>query len=307
MKSYKKESMQGEIVIVLGMHRSGTSMVTGILNEMGYETGETIKASKDNPKGYFENSEILALNERILNGLGYAWDSITFAEENVTSRIPYPAFIDGKELLLRLLKKHKRIVLKDPRICLLLPFWQQLIAGIPDLTHKYVFTFRHPMEVAMSELKRATTSRGYHSLGGKVDYNLRLWFIYNLEILTHLDQSSFILSFSELIEEPGRVLNPLPEFLDIEMDNAKVEEIYTQFIDSSLYRNKTELYQQSKDKPQNAFIWSLYDTLVRLNEKDIISVSDANTAIKAFSFMQHVHNFNYAIKEMPKIVKSHIS
>jgi hypothetical protein len=63
-------------VLVLGMHRSGTSALTGILNILGADLGlNMMKAAEDNERGFFENRSIYNINEKILESLGSSWDS----------------------------------------------------------------------------------------------------------------------------------------------------------------------------------------------------------------------------------------
>ncbi len=56
-------------IIVLGMHRSGTSALTGCLNILGVNLGERLErlmsAHEDNPKGYWENEKVISINEAI--------------------------------------------------------------------------------------------------------------------------------------------------------------------------------------------------------------------------------------------------
>ena len=64
-------------VIVLGMHRSGTSALAGILHHLGVELGERLMdASADNPRGYWEHRDVVAVDQRLMTELGRAWDDI---------------------------------------------------------------------------------------------------------------------------------------------------------------------------------------------------------------------------------------
>ena len=63
-----------KLLLVLGMHRSGTSALTGVLQKLGAELGEELLApTPDNPKGYFENSRIVDVHESLLHGLARGW------------------------------------------------------------------------------------------------------------------------------------------------------------------------------------------------------------------------------------------
>src|SRR6516225_10357393 len=79
-------------VIVLGMHRSGTSALAGALHHLGVELGEHLMpASPDNQRGYWEHRDIVAVNHRLMAELGAAWDDIR----------PLPASWERGEVALR--------------------------------------------------------------------------------------------------------------------------------------------------------------------------------------------------------------
>src|ERR1700686_2628559 len=64
-------------LVVLGMHRSGTSALAGMLHHLGVALGERLMpASPDNPRGYWEHSEIVDADQRLMASLGWAWDDI---------------------------------------------------------------------------------------------------------------------------------------------------------------------------------------------------------------------------------------
>ncbi|RZI58838.1 MAG: hypothetical protein EOP94_03035, partial [Zymomonas sp.] len=62
-------------ILVLGMHRSGTSALTGVLDELGLPAaGELLAAESYNEKGLFENKSVNAFHNRLLDYLGSRWD-----------------------------------------------------------------------------------------------------------------------------------------------------------------------------------------------------------------------------------------
>ena len=64
-------------LVILGMHRSGTSAFSGLLNILGINLGSNyLNPSQDNPKGFFENFNISQLNEKILKSLNSSWDDV---------------------------------------------------------------------------------------------------------------------------------------------------------------------------------------------------------------------------------------
>ena len=66
------------VIVVLGMHRSGTSAITRGLQELGADLGPDLMpaAEGDNDKGFWEDMGAYRINERILSKLGSSWDGL---------------------------------------------------------------------------------------------------------------------------------------------------------------------------------------------------------------------------------------
>ena len=64
-------------MFILGMHRSGTSALAGVLHHLGVELGKDLMppGKDDNPKGFFENNKVYSINETLLEHLNSTWDS----------------------------------------------------------------------------------------------------------------------------------------------------------------------------------------------------------------------------------------
>lgn len=137
--------------LVLGMHRSGTSALAGVLGRMGCELPQNLMpATEANARGYFESSEVFRLNDTLLASAGSSWDDWrAFDAEWYLS----PQFEDHRARALEVLAGEfpgsGPIVLKDPRICRLLPFWKRVLAdaGFRPL---FVCIHRPPGEVGAS-------------------------------------------------------------------------------------------------------------------------------------------------------------
>ena len=68
-------ALKNRALIVLGMHRSGTSAFSGVLNLLGVDLGaHLLPASNTNQSGYWEHEEIVAVHDRLLMALGSSWD-----------------------------------------------------------------------------------------------------------------------------------------------------------------------------------------------------------------------------------------
>jgi hypothetical protein len=166
------------VVAVLGMHRSGTSALTGSLEQHGLFLGRVSTKNRYNPKGNREVLEIRRLNEDVLRSSGGAWDTPPRV-------VAWNA--DHEERARTLLAEHAgRPVwgFKDPRTLLTLAGW---LALIPDLER--VGVFRHPTAVARSLARRNGMSR---------DAAVALWQAYNEVLLKELRRRTFpLLCFDE--------------------------------------------------------------------------------------------------------------
>ena len=86
--------MQQTCILILGMHRSGTSALSGVLSMLDVYLGtNNMPGDKHNQKGYFENNNIVPLNEKLLKSIDSKWDDIlTFHYYQPHLLIPsYPA------------------------------------------------------------------------------------------------------------------------------------------------------------------------------------------------------------------------
>ena len=162
-------------VIVLGMHRSGTSIVGGLMSKMGLNTGGPLIApASDNAKGFFERIDVVLQNDYLMKkqNLHYAWrthayDPLLGLKHILTDN---GSFFKEGERGLAFLNSESNYpwMLKDPRLCITLRTWLPLLHFTPAI----LFTYRNPMDVALSMNKR-TTENFPIALG------LKLWYVYN--------------------------------------------------------------------------------------------------------------------------------
>lgn len=144
------------VVLVLGMHRSGTSALAGTFSQLGLSLGdELMPATEDaNPKGYFEHMRVVEAHDRLLAAFGMDWADPRALPE---SWMRHPAAVQAratlKALLLQLLEDGRTVVVKDPRLCRFVPLWRELLGELGAPAH-FAFIARHPVEVAASLRRR---------------------------------------------------------------------------------------------------------------------------------------------------------
>ena len=143
--------MKKTCILVLGMHRSGTSALTGLLSMLDVHLGsELMSKNKDNEKGYFENRHFYRLNDRLLNEINSCWDDVFFDEEKTSNT---HNVTELKELISREFKDIPLFAIKDPRISFLFPVYKQALEEL-GVKIKVVILYRNPPEVASSLSKR---------------------------------------------------------------------------------------------------------------------------------------------------------
>ncbi len=138
-------------LIVLGMHRSGTSALAGVLSILSQSMIKTsMKTGEDNPKGFFESRSAYKLNEAMLADAGSCWDDCTSIPPSWFDGEPADIFrTQATEVIAQEFEADSQIVIKDPRICRLLPLWQDALIRIP-YRPAIVHVHRNPIEVANS-------------------------------------------------------------------------------------------------------------------------------------------------------------
>ena len=173
----KGDSVKREALLVLGMHRSGTSAVSGLLVRLGADGPKTLMpADASNPSGYWESTEFCEFHERLLRMAGSRWDAYTRLD---TDGLPTSISADLREECRRVLGaefgESPRFVLKDPRMCRFVPFWLHLLEseGIAPMA---VLVVRSPMEVARSLAARNGCER---------DLSLLIWLRHVLDAEFH--------------------------------------------------------------------------------------------------------------------------
>ena len=155
-----------EGVVVYGMGRSGTSVVTGLFAAAGYFVGadtDLLPANEGNPAGYFENRNTLELNDAILTELDGNWFAPPSEERMVEERERYEPRLRAAFEALRAEAHDAPVAIKDPRMQVMLPLWEPIIG---DRLYP-VMVVRDPLEIAVSLARRDGTPVPFLSPPGK--------------------------------------------------------------------------------------------------------------------------------------------
>ncbi|NGZ28646.1 MAG: hypothetical protein G8345_17355, partial [Magnetococcales bacterium] len=202
-------------ILVLGMHRSGTSAITRVINLLGAALpGNLMPPSpQQNETGFWESLEIVAAHDRFLQEVGSSWHD---PRPLARSAMMGDAARVCKEALLAILRRdfaHESLfVIKDPRLCRLVPLWLDILAG-EGIRPVVVLMVRNPLEVADSLFRRNGFSR---------NWSLTMWLVYLLSAEAATRQLPRITLFYEnVLADPQQVAHRLRHELDC-FDPAKM-------------------------------------------------------------------------------------
>jgi hypothetical protein len=138
-------------IVALGMHRSGTSLLSRSLQALGIYTGtDFVEVNRDNPTGYWENPFVVELNKRLLQQLRLEWKSGSLLDEKAWLTPEIETLRREAGAYLRTyFGSHPIWSFKDPRTIRLLPFWRSVFAQ-EKFEDNYIVIIRNPLSVAAS-------------------------------------------------------------------------------------------------------------------------------------------------------------
>ena len=142
-------------LLVLGMHRSGTSALTRVLNLLGVALGDDLMPpGPDNPLGFWEHQGIVSVHEALLGALGRRWDDPRPMPEGwLESAAAHEAGAAIAAIVQRDFAGVPLWAVKDPRLCRLMPLWRRVLADL-GIEPRILLVSRHPREVAGSLQRR---------------------------------------------------------------------------------------------------------------------------------------------------------
>ena len=187
-------------VVVLGMHRSGTSAVTAAVRDMGLYGGDDadlLLPQHDNRSGFWERHDCMAINDDLLAAAGGSWlNPAQFSTRAIPIDQRNQLEARAQGVLATLATTPGSWVLKDPRFCITAGFWRDSFGAV-----LYVPVVRDPMSIARSLQARDDLP---------VDFGLALWEVYTRAMLRQLgDQACVPVLHSRLAERPEQTLSEL--------------------------------------------------------------------------------------------------
>jgi O-antigen biosynthesis protein len=216
-----------KLIVVLGMHRSGTSVITRSLKVMGVELGENfLPPQSDNVTGFWEDTDINALNIEMLNVLHSDWHFLTPIQQADVEILRRNGYIQrALEMLQDKMSDAEVFGFKDPRVAKLLLFWREVFSQ-SNLKVSYVLVFRHPLSVWQSLKKR-------HDFG--LEKSSLLWLEHIISSLAGTSNENCVLvDYDSLIQSPTAELERIAEELQLKIDPLELEKFEAGFLDKGL-------------------------------------------------------------------------
>jgi hypothetical protein len=204
------------------MHRSGTSLVSRVLNVLGVYLGpeeHLMRPSSDNPTGHWESRPIKEINDEILATLGGNWSEPP----------PLPVGWERSPELAATRRKAREVVesdfssaelwgFKDPRSSLTLPFWQRILDPM-----RYVICLRNPLDVAASAGAR---NRADDTV--PFEQGVELWLTYVRGALANTaGHPRHLVFYEDLMTDPEPVVRELAEFIGLDTSGDAESDLRT--------------------------------------------------------------------------------
>ncbi|MFC4172950.1 rhamnan synthesis F family protein [Microvirga sp. GCM10011540] len=245
-------------LLVIGMHRSGTSALSGVLSQLGIAVpGELMAATERNQRGYFENQKLMAFHDHVLATLGSSWDDpLPIAPDWIHSPTGQAFIAQLVEILAEDYAGEPAFLVKDPRMCRLLPLWtaalarmeRRVVAALPG---------RHPLEVAGSLQSRNGFSRAQ---------SLMLWLDHVLagERFTRDMPRTFTL-YDDLLQDWRPIVAKMGEDLGViwPRDPMRAGTRIDEFLGPELRHHRTEQDLSGADDPLHRLCAKAWEALKR--------------------------------------------
>ena len=252
-------------LIILGMHRSGTSLTSNIVSSLGYDLGETLLGMDvSNVDGHFEDEALVDLNDSVLSDLGYDWkcppsyEFVTSVREEFVAR--YADYVGQRN------NNNNSWAVKDPRLSLTI----QLM--LPHLgSPRFIVCYRSVESVARSLNKRD---------GLSFDNATTLHCTYNQHIesffLENPSLDKLVIQYEDLVGQPDLSIRKIMGFLGVRESKKLIKSLRSKIRGKKdLTEEKLRLIQMPRKQhlkkllgnPLRAFTIPYWRKLIRLQKQ----------------------------------------
>ena len=257
-----------QLIMVLGMHRSGTSAIARALEVVGVDLGNDLlpPMANVNEKGFWEDRDFNRLNVDIHAALGKEWyDRLRISASDLELLHRKGYFLRAVDILRKKLEGVSAFGIKDPRATRLLPFWKAVAAHC-GYELSFVVAARNPLNVARSlgERDKFDVERGY-----------LLWLDYVLQGLTDSQGSRrLVVDYDRLLDSPGTEIARMADKLGLELDPARLDLYMREFLEQGLRHNECGQGDLALDPRCPEMIREIHEVLIDA-ATDIVQLDDS--------------------------------
>ncbi len=198
-----REERRRPVVVVLGMARSGTSLLAQILHRLGVDMVDAPpNASPANPTGFWERPEIVALQDEILDLVDHPIASAAHVLPMSPGWWRDPKLFHVKRRLRDFVATSLSATdglwgFKDPRTARLLPVWQEIFNDL-GLNPRFVWAMRAPSESGTSMSLKSPELRPMSA-----EYGTLMWFAYNMDVVGYAGNSiAAVVTYEDWFDNP---------------------------------------------------------------------------------------------------------
>jgi len=247
-------------ILVLGMHRSGTSSVAGSLIRLGGDAPLHLTPAQpdNNERGFWESSVITDLSDEILSAGGSDWqDWRNFDLDRIDGTVATSMRARARSALLAEFGEARLPVIKDPRMCRLMPFWSSVFRDL-KWSVRAVLPLRSPLEVALSLNHRDGIALSWASL---------IWLRHVLEAeVESRGMPRAVLNWQDFLDDPRGSLGRVGGSLNLtwpRWDGRAFAEI-DEYVSRDLRHHRASLAQLRAHPAMNDLVCETYGAMLEL-------------------------------------------
>lgn len=253
------------VVCVLGMHRSGTSVLARAMSALGIQLGEDLLDPEEhNPKGFFEDRGVLQLNEELLARIGRQWSSVGVLDDGALAPSRHEVLFERAIELLSDRTSHFPVWgFKDPRTANLLPFWREAFNTL-GLRVAYLISIRNPLSVAKSLAVRDDFPDAW---------SLIMWLQHCCACLRNTaGESRLVVDYDLLMSDPEAQLGRMAGFMGESLDGCSrelIDDFCTEFLDKDLRHTRFTARDVRDLRPSIPCLAEAFDLVSGLARDDL--------------------------------------
>lgn len=299
------------MILVLGAYRSGTSVLTKSLETLNVRLSEhsEITFHDFNEKGDWEDLKFSSFNAKLLKALGVfeerSREIISLTEQEINFLEEQGFFEKASQLVLERLSSSTPFGIKDPKFCLLLPFWKKVFQTC-GVRVSFLIALRNPLNVVAS-------MEAAHRILGKYDHEKSFW-IWISYLFNSLEETEgyerILVDYDELLRGPVHQAGRIAKACDLEIQQELLQNYCDDFIEASFRHFHREESNILKNSFCRTFAIEMYETLLRV-AKDEINFEDLKNSLEkwraslfeAHSLLVLVEKKEYEMEQLRKTIR----